>query len=120
VNSFEYNSGVLYPLVLALAQPAEADWKLVYQDPQSLVFVRSVPPGVSVLDKGQIANQLEAECTLHVERDPAFSLCARTLGDLFLRSGDRERARRALGLYLAHPYADDPDARRAYNELLQH
>ena len=122
VNAFEYNSGVLYPLLLALYQPGESDWKLVYQDPQSLVFLHHVPPGVSVLDKGQIVPHLEAECDLHIERDPAFSLCARTLGDLFLRSGDRLRARRALALYLAHPYAgtDDPEARRAYTDLLQH
>jgi len=121
INSFEYNSGVLYPLVLALAQPAEEQWKLVYQDPQSLVFLRNPPPGVPVLDKAQIAPHVEAECSLHVQRDPEFSLCARTLGDLFLRSGDRAAARRALGLYLAHPYQgiDDADARRAYTSLLQ-
>jgi len=120
VNSFEYNSGVLYPLVPALVQPAEAQWKLVYQDAQSLVFLRDVPGGVAVIDKRGMADHLEAECTLHVERDPEFSLCARTLGDLFLRFGDRTRARRALALYLAHPYADDPEARRAYADLLRH
>jgi hypothetical protein len=120
INSFEYTSGVLYPLVPALAQPAEAEWKLVYQDAQSLVFLRDVPDGLSILDKSGMADHLEAECTLHVERDPEFSLCARTLGDLFLRFGDRARARRALALYLAHPYADDPDARRAYADLLRH
>jgi hypothetical protein len=44
------------------------------------------------------------------------------LGDYFLRSGDRDRARRSLALYLDHPYngQPDPDARRAYLELLQH
>ena len=56
---------------------------------------------------------------MHVERDPEFPMCARTLGDLFLRSGDKARARRALALYLDHPVADDPDARRAYRQLLQ-
>jgi hypothetical protein len=120
VNSFEYNSGVLYPLVPALVEPAEAQWKLVYRDAQSLVFLRDVPDGLSVLDKRGVVDHLEEECTLHVERDPEFSLCARTLGDLFLRFGDRARARRALGLYLAHPYADDPEARRAYADLLRH
>ena len=92
----------------------------MYQDAQSLVFLRDVPDGVAVLDKGWMADHLETECTLHVERDPEFSLCARTLGDLFLRFGDRARARRALALYLAHPYADDPEARRVYADLLRH
>jgi len=120
INSFEYNSGIMYPLVPALAQAAEAQWKLVYQDAQSLVFLRDVPGGLTILDKSGIADHLEAECTLHVERDPEFPLCARTLGDLFLRGGARDRARRMLGLYLAHPIADDPDARRTYIDLLRH
>ena len=119
VNSFEYNAGALYAIVPAMAQPAESDWKLVYEDPQALVFLRDPAPDMPVLDKSRIVDHLEAECRLHVERDPAFSLCARTLGDLFLRSGDRQRARRALALYLEHPYADDPEARRVYQQLLQ-
>jgi hypothetical protein len=119
INSFEYNAGALYAIVPALAQPTEAAWQLVYEDPQSLVFLKSPPAGMPALDKHRIVDHLDSECRLHVERDPAFSLCARTLGDLFLRTGDRQRARSALALYLAHPYADDPDARRAYRELLQ-
>jgi hypothetical protein len=120
LNAFEYNSGALYPLALALGH--DDQWKLVYDDPQSLVFLRDVPAGMPVLDKRRIVDHLEAECRLHVERDPEFSLCARTLGDYFLRSGDRDRARRSLALYLDHPYngQSDPGARRAYLELLQH
>jgi hypothetical protein len=120
VNAFEYNSGVLYPLVPALVQPAGEQWKLVYQDPQSLLFLRDVPVGVPILDKRRLADYLEAQCTLHVELDPGFSLCARTLGDLYLRAGDRASARRLLAFYLAHPYGDDPEARRAYADLLRH
>jgi hypothetical protein len=120
VNAFEYNSGVLYPLVLALAQPAESHWKLVFADPQSLVFLREVPAGVPVLDKGLIVDHLEAECQWHVERDPEFSLCARKLGDFFMRAGDNARARRWLAYYLDHPYGgEDPEARRAYMQLLR-
>lgn len=118
MNAFEYSSGVMYPLALSLVQAKIAEWKLVYEDPQALVFLRDVPAGVPVLDPGRVIAHLEAECTLHVERDPEFSLCARTLGDYFLRAGDRDRARRALGLYLAHPYGEDPEARRAYLQLL--
>jgi hypothetical protein len=118
VNGFEYNSGVLYPLVLALAQPAEDAWKLVYEDPQSMVFLRDVPAGVPALEKRRMVDHLEAECRLHVEHAPEFSLCARTLADLAMRSGDAERAKRMLGFYLQHPYGDDPEARRAYARMI--
>jgi hypothetical protein len=114
VNAFEYNAGTLYPLVLSLA-----DWKLVYEDPQAMVFVRDVPPGMPVLDPSRILDHLDAECRLHLAHDPDLPGCARTLGDYFLRSGDRARARRALELYLEHPYPGDTDARRAYMQLLQ-
>jgi hypothetical protein len=119
LNAFEYNSGIVYPLALAMAQPGEPDWKLVYDDPAAMVFLRNPPPGVPALDKSRILDHLEAECSLHVMRDPEFSLCARTLGDLFLRMGDRVRARRNLALYLDHPYDDDPRPRQEYLQLLQ-
>jgi hypothetical protein len=118
INSFEYNSGVLYPLALALAMPAEAAWQLVYQDAQSMVFLRDVPAGIPVLDKRGLPDHFEAECRAHVDHSPGESLCSRTLADLALRSGDKERAKRLLGFYLTHPYADDPEARRAYLQLL--
>ena len=84
-----------------------------------MVFLRDVPAGVPVLDKGRILDHLEAECTLHVTRDPEFSLCARTLGDFFLRLGDRARARKNLALYLEHPYDEDPRPRELYMQLLR-
>jgi hypothetical protein len=113
-NGFEYNAGSLYPLVLSLP-----DWKLVYEDPQALVFVRDLPPGMAALDASRIYDHLDAECRLHIAHDPDLPGCARTLGDYFLRSGDRVRARRALELYLEHPYPGDTDARRAYMQLTQ-
>jgi hypothetical protein len=118
MNSFEYNEGGLYALALDLIEPAEADWKLVYDDPQAMVFLRDVPPGVPVLDKRRILDHAEAECRLHIAHEPDLSLCARTLGDLALRTGDRERARRALSLYMEHPYPGDTDARRAWLQLM--
>ncbi len=119
INAFEYNAGTLYPLVVALAQPGNASWKLVYEDPQSLLFLREVPSGVPILDPTRILDHLDAECRLHMSHDPDLSLCARTLGDFFLRTGDPQRARRSLELYLEHPYPGDSDARRAYLELLR-
>jgi hypothetical protein len=119
INAFEYTSGVLYPLALALSQPGESEWKLVYDDPAAMVFLHDPPPGVPVLDKARIFDHLESECALHVSRDPAFPLCARTLGEFFLQAGDPVRARRNLALYLAHPDGDDPQARQQYLQLLQ-
>ncbi len=119
LNAFEYNSGVIYPLALALAQPRASDWKLVYDDAAAMVFLRNPPADVPVLDRSRIFDHLEAECSLHVTRDPEFSLCARTLGDFFLRMGDKARARRNLALYLDHPYDDDPRPRQEYLQLLQ-
>jgi hypothetical protein len=114
MNVFEYNAGTLYPLVLALP-----DWKLVYEDAQALVFLRDVPPGMPVLDPSRVLDHLEAECRLHIEHEPDLPGCARTLGDYFMRAGDRVRARRALELYLQHPYPGDTEARRAYMQLSQ-
>jgi len=119
LNGFEYNSGTLYPIVVALGDPSESEWKLAYDDAQALVFLRQLPPGVEALPKSRIVDHLEAECRLHVERDPEFSLCARTLADLFLKAGARDRARTMLSLYLEHPYAEDPEAQRTYRELLR-
>jgi hypothetical protein len=113
-NAFEYNGGTLYPLVLSLA-----DWKLVYEDPQALVFVRDLPPGMPALDPNRVYDHLYDECRLHIDHDPSLPGCARTLGDYFLRAGDRARARRALELYLEHPYPGDTDAHRAYMQLMQ-
>lgn len=119
LNGFEYNSGTLYPLALAMGQPAEASWQLAYEGPAAMVFLRQLPDGVQPLPKTRIIDHLENECRLHVERDPEFSLCARTLANLFLKSGDRARARAMLALYLEHPYADDPEARQVYLELVR-
>ena len=115
-NAFEYHSGVLYPLILDLARPDQTEWGLVYEDPTALVFTRNT---AAPLEKSRIVDHLESECRLHIEHEPEAPLCARTLGDLFLRSGDKVRARRSLALYLAHPIGDDPEARRVYLQLLQ-
>ncbi len=119
MNAFEYTTGALYPLVIWLSQPGAADWKLVYQDPQALVFARHPPAGMTVLSKDQVASHLENECRLYLERDPELCLCARTLGLYFLQTGDRRRAREALASYLASPHQPDPAAETAYQKLLR-
>ena len=61
----------------------------------------------------------ESECRLHIDHEPEVSLCARSLADLYIRAGERTGAKRVLGLYLAHPYGDDPAATAAYLKLLR-
>jgi hypothetical protein len=72
-----------------------------------------------VLDRSHVVAHLEAECRLHIERDPELCLCARTLGLLFLNAGDRRRAQGSLALYLASPHEPDPEAEAAYRRLLR-
>ncbi len=119
INTFEYVTGAFYPLALALGSPTSTDWKLVYEDPQSLVFLRDPPADMPVLDKArQSIEHMEAECSLHIEHEPDYPLCARSLGDLSLRAGDNERAKRMLGLYLSNSTQKDISAEQALRRLM--
>jgi hypothetical protein len=118
MNAFEYATGTLYKLVPALADPADPAWKLVYSDPQAVIFMRRPPPGVGPLDKLRVFDHLEAECDLHIRHEPEYPRCARSLAQAFTIIRDWTRARRWLGIYLAQPHAPDVEAERAYQRLL--
>jgi len=94
VNGFEYGSGAVYLLPVALSGPQQTGWKLVYQDDQAMVFLRHPPPGVTPLDSALALAGLEAGCSAHMARIPGEPLCAHYLGILFTRGGQPERARR--------------------------
>ena len=94
VNGFEYGSGAIYLLPVALSGPRQTGWKLVYQDDQAVVFMRHPPPDVPPLDPARALAGLEAECSAHVARIPGEPLCAHYLGVLFTRGGQPERGRR--------------------------
>jgi hypothetical protein len=118
MNGFEYGGGLVYLLAPALADPSQTDWKLVYTDPQSMVFMRQPPPGVEPLNSLRVLDHLEAECELHIAHEPQYPRCARGLGEVFLKVGDRTRARRWIGVYLSHAPGPDPEAEQAYRNLL--
>jgi hypothetical protein len=119
MNTFEYATGPVYLLAPALADPAQTAWKLVYNDAQALVFMRTPPPGVQPLNSLDVLTHMEDECGLHIEHEPASPQCARSLGQIFAKIGDYARARKWVGIYLEHPHGPDPEAEQAYRRLLQ-
>jgi hypothetical protein len=119
INAIDSASGALYPLALALANPDSPEWQLVFDDAQSLVFLRNPGPATPVLpDKlRRVLLHLDAECMAYIEHSPGTPLCARTMADYWLRNGVKDRARRMLRLYLAHAPQGDAKARQALDQL---
>ena len=123
-NAFEFASGVIYPLALALAGPSYPEWVLVYEDTQALVFARDAPRNRSLierhrLDKSVLPDHLWRACSETISRSPLLPNCARSLGFLLRGVGDLAGARRALSLYLETIDYPDPRAREAYERLVR-
>jgi len=118
LDSFQYFDGRQYPLAAALLAASNAEWKLVYQDAEWMVFLREPPAGMPVLATPNPLDRLESECLAHIEQTPKECACARTMGQLFLNARDRARALRMLGAYLSHPHPPDPEVERVYGRLL--
>jgi hypothetical protein len=119
IEPFEYITGNTYLLAPALADPNRTDWKLVYADAQGLVFMRHPPNGVEVLPSLRVLDAMEEGCSLHMEREPEYPRCARSLAQVFLKIGDQARGRRWLGRYLGLARTPDREAQEAYRKLLR-
>jgi hypothetical protein len=119
MNTMDYVSGALYPLALALANPAGTEWELVYDDSQAVVFMRRPPPGNPVLSNklGRVLRHFDTECKAYMENSPDYPLCARTLANYWLHNQAWDAARSMLQLYLSHAPHRDPQAERALQEL---
>jgi hypothetical protein len=119
MNTLDYVSGALYPLALALANPATPDWQLVYEDTQEVIFMRHLPAEIPAIPNklGRVLRHLDAECEAYIEHSPDTPLCARTLGDYWLRNGVRDRGRRMFELYLQHAKNGDPEVDRRLQQL---
>ena len=62
MNSLDYVSGAMYPLALALANPASTEWHLVYDDSQDLIFVRGSQSSLQAFpDKLRRVHYVDAE-----------------------------------------------------------
>ncbi|MCU1234725.1 MAG: hypothetical protein JWP63_2692 [Candidatus Solibacter sp.] len=119
MNTFEPSTAPIYLLAPALADPAQTTWKLVYNDPQALIFMRTPPAGVTPLNSLDVLTHMEDECSLHLAHEPEYPRCARSLGQIFSKVGDFERARKWIGAYLDHPHPPDPEAENAYRQMLR-
>jgi hypothetical protein len=117
MNAFDNNSGSTYVLPLALADPAEKEWKMVFADAGAAVFLRHPPPGVQPLPSPEIFASMEAQCQATLDHDPARPRCARSLANLFRNLRDMARARRWMGLYLDHRPDQNPADDAFYQQL---
>jgi hypothetical protein len=119
MNTFQYNTGEAYSLAAALANPANSDWQLVYDDAQSLIFRNHPPPGTPVFaDRARhVLEHMETECSSNIEHSPLAYNCARTLANFWLRAGNAVRARRMLQLYVDHAIYRDPHAESILRQL---
>ena len=87
-----------------------------------MVYARDVPENRALIEKHAIAktrvgDHLESACRTYIEHDPELPNCARTLGLIFSNSGERERAREAMALYLRNIDYTDAEAERVYRSL---
>jgi hypothetical protein len=122
MNGFEYVTGVIYPLVLAMANPQNTGWQLIFADEGAVIFARDSEGNRDLiagrrLEKVRVLEHLEASCRVYIEHDPELPNCARTLGFLFLQGGDRQRARAALALYLENIPYRDAEAESAFRKV---
>ncbi len=117
-NTFEYVTGAIYPLALALA--ASPDWQLVYGDTHSLVFVRASQPDQAGIPQRlqRVLDHMDTECADYIQHDPRLPACARRMAQYWLEGNHRERAYRMLSLYLAHARGD-AEAERAFQLLVR-
>ena len=119
MNTLEASNGLVYLLAPSLADPSQSKWKLVYDDAEAVVFVRTLPPGVTALNSLDVLTHMENECAVHLAREPEYPRCARALGQIFGKISDYGRARKWIGVYLGYPHAPDAEARDAYRRLLE-
>ena len=77
VEGFDYLSGQVYPLVMELAGSGNAEWKLVYSDSKSVIFMRNPPAGVAARNSLEaLLESLEKQCGQHIQHEPARPYCA--------------------------------------------
>ena len=90
--------GRLYLLPISMVNPAQTEWKLVYQDAQGVVLMRRPPAAVQPLNSLDILTSMESQCSLIMEHI-SYPLCAQSLAQFFGSLGDQARADRWTAIY---------------------
>ena len=117
-EGFDYLSGQVYPLVMELAGSGNAEWKLVYSDSKSVIFMRHPPAGVEARNSLEaLLESLEKQCGQHIQHEPARPYCARGLSEVYAFTGNVEQGRRWMEYYLEHRTGPDPEAEQTYQSL---
>jgi hypothetical protein len=84
-------------LPAALSDPSQHEWKLVYTDPEAVIYMKDPPPGVTPLPPNAALSAMEAQCNLMLYR--AGDDCARGVADLYSKIGDTRRAAQWMAVY---------------------
>jgi hypothetical protein len=119
IAAFDYPTGSPHFLIAALADPAQTQWKLVYQDGQGMVYLREVPAGVRPLANIAGFASMEAQCAAHIRLVPNEPLCARETCKMYEHLGNLDRARFWMAYYLQHKKQPDPAAEVEYQRLIR-
>ena len=114
----EYFTGRPWWLAVNLAMLPQDEWKLVFRDPSSVVFMRHPPGGVNALNSMDALASFEEACANHLLRDPQYPGCASGLARVFAGLRNVQRARKWGEVYLSYQSNPDPADVRAL-QLLQ-
>jgi hypothetical protein len=117
MTGYEYFTGSPHFLIAVLADPRQAEWKLVFQDSQAMIFMRRPPPGVQALPNIAALTSMQAQCAAHINLVPDEPLCARETCKLYEHLGNLDQARAWMAYYLEHKKQPDPEAETEYQRL---
>ena len=90
--------GDVYLLPASLSDPSQKTWTLIYRDAQSVIFVKSVPPGVVPLNSLEALSAMEMQCQVTLDHG-GFARCARSVSRVFAIAGDNQRAAQWMAVY---------------------
>jgi hypothetical protein len=97
MDGFEAVSGMANYLPVALADPKQTEWKLVFRDLHDVIYMRHPPPDVPVLNTFDALAGMEEQCQYQV--DQSSPACTKGMIDVFSRIGDQVRLRKWMTIY---------------------